>query len=49
MAHQKTISEFFNQHDVTVNTTKPSELSPAMLRDKTKHLAIKSIPMKGKL
>ncbi|KAJ1732512.1 hypothetical protein LPJ61_002005 [Coemansia biformis] len=39
MAHQKEIAEFFSQHDVTVNTSKPSELTPTMLRDKTRHLA----------
>ncbi|KAJ1751735.1 hypothetical protein LPJ79_001803 [Coemansia sp. RSA 1821] len=39
----KEIAEFFNHHDVTVNTTKPSELTPTMLRDKTRHLAIKKI------
>ncbi|KAJ2563942.1 hypothetical protein GGH95_004570 [Coemansia sp. RSA 1836] len=47
LAHQKTIATFFSQHDVTVNTSKPSELTPAMLRDRTRHLAIKSVPMKG--
>ncbi|KAJ2690411.1 hypothetical protein IWW39_000810 [Coemansia spiralis] len=47
LAHQKTIAAFFSQHDVTVNTTKPSELTPTMLRERTRHLAIKSVPMKG--
>ncbi|KAJ1815185.1 hypothetical protein LPJ56_004640, partial [Coemansia sp. RSA 2599] len=46
LAHQKTVAEFFDRHDVTVNTTRPSELTPIMLRGKTRHLAIKSvIPM----
>ncbi|KAJ2484465.1 hypothetical protein EV174_002410 [Coemansia sp. RSA 2320] len=47
LAHQKTVTDFFDQHDVTVNTSKPSELTPTMLREKTRHLAIKSAPMKG--
>ncbi|KAJ2472061.1 hypothetical protein GGI02_001850 [Coemansia sp. RSA 2322] len=47
LAHQKTVTDFFDQHDVTVNTSKPSELTPTMLREKTRHLAIKSAPMKA--
>ncbi|KAI8325837.1 hypothetical protein GQ54DRAFT_295186 [Martensiomyces pterosporus] len=47
LAHQKTVAGYFEHHDVTVNTSKPSELTPAMLRDKTRHLAIKTIPMKA--
>ncbi|KAJ2882617.1 hypothetical protein H4R27_003327 [Coemansia aciculifera] len=47
LAHQKTIAAFFSQHDVTVNTTKPSELTSTMLRERTRHLAIKSVPMKA--
>ncbi|KAJ2716272.1 hypothetical protein H4R19_000736 [Coemansia spiralis] len=47
LAHQKEVAEFFSHHDVTVNTSKPSELTPTMLRDKTRHLAIKAVPMKG--
>ncbi|KAJ1723798.1 hypothetical protein LPJ53_001867 [Coemansia erecta] len=43
LAHQKTVADFFDRHDVTVNTTRPSELTPIMLRGKTKHLAIKSV------
>ncbi|KAJ2085570.1 hypothetical protein IW138_006242, partial [Coemansia sp. RSA 986] len=38
------IAEFFDQHDVVVNTSKPSDISPAMLRDKTRHLAAKMAP-----
>ncbi|KAI9476830.1 hypothetical protein BX667DRAFT_506976 [Coemansia mojavensis] len=48
LAHQKEIAEFFNHHDVTVNTTKPSELTPTMLRDKTRHLAIKKTGSLGR-
>ncbi|KAJ2162280.1 hypothetical protein GGF46_000771 [Coemansia sp. RSA 552] len=48
MAHQKEIAAFFSHHDVTVNTTKPSELTPAMLRDKTRHLAIKKTGSLGR-
>ncbi|KAI9504599.1 hypothetical protein BX070DRAFT_251430 [Coemansia spiralis] len=45
LAHQTAIAEFFNQHDVVVNTSKPSDLSPIVLRNKTRHLAVKSAPM----
>ncbi|KAJ2780699.1 hypothetical protein GGI15_003442 [Coemansia interrupta] len=31
LAHQKTVADFFDRHDVTVNTTRPSELTPIML------------------
>ncbi|KAJ1665106.1 hypothetical protein EV178_003545 [Coemansia sp. RSA 1646] len=44
LAHQTAIAEFFDQHDVVVNTSKPSDISPAMLRDKTRHLAAKMAP-----
>ncbi|KAJ2082825.1 hypothetical protein H4R24_001283 [Coemansia sp. RSA 988] len=47
LAHQNEIAEFFSHHDVTVNTTKPSELTSTMLRDKTRHLAIKSVPLRA--
>ncbi|PIA18711.1 hypothetical protein COEREDRAFT_85165 [Coemansia reversa NRRL 1564] len=49
LAHQNEIAEFFSHHDVTVNTTKPSELTSTMLRDKTRHLAIKSVPLRNAL
>ncbi|KAJ1961602.1 hypothetical protein GGI12_003156 [Dipsacomyces acuminosporus] len=47
LAHQKTVASYFEQHDITVNASKPSELTPAMLRDKTRHLAIKTLSIKG--
>ncbi|KAJ2145123.1 hypothetical protein IW136_001092 [Coemansia sp. RSA 678] len=48
LAHQKEVAGFFNHHDVTVNTAKPSELTPTMLRDKTRHLAIKKTGSLGR-
>ncbi|KAJ2490535.1 hypothetical protein IWW37_003095 [Coemansia sp. RSA 2050] len=41
------VSHKISQHDVTVNTSKPSELTLTMLRERTRHLAIKSVPMKA--
>ncbi|KAJ2725005.1 hypothetical protein GGI07_001574 [Coemansia sp. Benny D115] len=48
LAHQRSVAEFFDRYDITVNTTKPTELTPVLLRGKTRHLAIKSFPMSGK-
>ncbi|ORX74580.1 hypothetical protein DL89DRAFT_254391 [Linderina pennispora] len=47
LAHQRVVAAYFSHYDVTVNTSKPSELTPGMLRAKTSHLAIKTLPMKG--
>ncbi|KAJ1951795.1 hypothetical protein EC988_003903, partial [Linderina pennispora] len=46
LAHQRVVAAYFSHYDVTVNTSKPSELTPGMLRAKTSHLAIKTLPMK---
>ncbi|KAJ1894414.1 hypothetical protein LPJ66_005201 [Kickxella alabastrina] len=40
-----TVAEFLNRHDITINTTKPTELTPVLLRSKASHLVKKSVPM----
>ncbi|KAJ1934456.1 hypothetical protein GGF37_006356, partial [Kickxella alabastrina] len=45
LAHKSTVAEFLNRHDITINTTKPTELTPVLLRSKASHLVKKSVPM----